>query len=82
MEVSASFLPAIVNTMPNNHGNTGMTGVRTGESFIKSRRNTGMFQAQTGRASPMRAKSIVALLSPREMVKQFSNRGADDNFGI
>lgn len=81
MEVTGSFLPAINSTMLVNSGNTGMSAIRTGESFVKSRNN---FQLRTGRNSPLKSQSITALLSPREMVKQFGGRlgGAEEEFGV
>ena len=45
---------------------TGMTGLRTDQSFMRSRND---FQARTGKVSPIRSNSITALLSPREMVR-------------
>ena len=63
-----SFLPAINGA---NNGNkaqaTGMSGLRTDQSFMRSGRNA--FETRTGQVSPVRSSSITALLSPREMVR-------------
>ena len=32
--------------------------------------------------SPIRSQSITALLSPKEMIREFSKRGSNDEFGI
>ena len=67
---TTSFLPIISNgnnTTPIGQV-TGMSGIRTGQSFAKSRN---MFEHRTGRVSPIRSASITTLLSPREMVNQF-----------
>ena len=40
------------------------------------------YQANTGRVSPLRPASIIEVLSPREMVREFTKRGATDDFGI
>ena len=73
--MSTSFLPAINGTA--NLGNTGIEGLRTGQSFANTRNNP---QIHTGRVSAIRSASITALLSPHEMVKSLS-RGSND-FGI
>ena len=52
---------------------TGMSGLRTGKSFGASRNE---FTLRTGRVSPIRSASITALLSPKEMVQQFTRRGS------
>jgi len=75
MTQTTSFLPAIQNNGNNMAGITGMSGVRTGQSFQKSRND---FQIRTGRVSPIRSASITALLSPREMVREFTRQGSND----
>ena len=63
---------------------TGMTaeGNKTGLSL----RTTGLahndFSIRTGRVSPIRSASITALLSPREMIKEFTKRGSGSGGGI
>ena len=74
---NTNFLPAISNNQGNVNTlvplNQMMTGMKTGESFARTRNH---FQARTGRVSPVRSASITALLSPKEMVKEFTRRGS------
>ena len=56
-------------------------GLKTGQSLRTTGRNE--FSMRTGRVSPIRSASITALLSPREMVKEFTRRGSGGNdFGM
>ena len=77
----ANFLPAI-NTGQNNMGAaaTGMSGVRTGQSFVKTTKAGGLGLVASAR--PKRSGSIVDLMSARDMVREFTKRGSNDDFGI
>ena len=61
-----------------------MTGFTDGNKTGLTLRTTGRneFAMRTGRVSPIRSASITALLSPREMVKEFSRRGSGSGGGI
>ena len=91
--MSTSFLPAI-NTKDSGFNNTngthalvplnqmtGMSGVRTGESFQKKSGTRNKFNLRTGRVSPIRSASITDLLSPKEIIQEFTRKGSQD-FGI
>ena len=76
------FLPAINQEGGRNmqQGMTGMTGVRTGQSFMKTPKAGGLGAFNTSR--PKRSSSIVDLMSARDMVREFTKKGSTDEFGI